>query len=137
MKAEHENAPTAFAQRLYGLLRQIPPGRVVTYKALAEAAGCRSARAVGQALKRNPDAPAVPCHRVIRSDGRIGGYQGSGTGAAPQRKLALLRAEGVEFRDGKLAEPACLVELGEFAALLKVTTSFSPGHASPDQLRSP
>jgi methylated-DNA-[protein]-cysteine S-methyltransferase len=101
-----------FAERIYARLRQVPVGRVVTYKALAAAAGCGSARAVGQALRANPYAPEVPCHRVIRSDLRIGGFQGQDAGAAVQRKLALLQAEGVAFRDGRLLDKARLFHFG-------------------------
>ncbi len=92
------------AERVYGLLRQIPQGRVVTYKALAEAVGCRSPRVIGQILKRNPMAPLVPCHRVIRSDLTPGGYRGGVDGTALESKLALLLAEGVVFRRGVLAD---------------------------------
>lgn len=80
-------------------------GRVTTYKHLADYLGCRSCRAVGQALKRNPYAPHVPCHRVIASDLTPGGFQGQCGHAADRRKLNLLAQEGVTFRAGKLAEP--------------------------------
>ncbi len=92
------------AARVYALLGQIPVGRVVTYGQLARAANCGSARAMGSILRRNPDAPRVPCHRVIRSDGTLGGYQGELGGSAVARKLRLLEEEGVAFRDGKLLE---------------------------------
>lgn len=95
---------SAFAERLYTFLKQVPPGRVVTYKALALAAGCGSPRAVGQALKRNPYAPHVPCHRVIRSDLRIGGYQGMTAGRSVHRKRKLLQQEGVLFIKDRLAD---------------------------------
>ncbi len=90
------------ANRVYALLREVPRGRVVTYGALAEAANIGSARAVGQILRRNPNAPTVPCHRVIRSDLRIGGYQGAAQGVHVARKLRLLKEEGVRFQNGKL-----------------------------------
>lgn len=108
-----KNEPTVFSARVYELLKQIPEGRVVTYKALAEALDCRSAQAVGQALKRNPFAPAVPCHRVIRSDMSIGGYHGQVSGPTLQRKLALLRTEGVEFHNGVLTEPDRLYDFNK------------------------
>ncbi|MCX7819647.1 MAG: MGMT family protein [Kiritimatiellae bacterium] len=92
-------------------MRRIPRGRVATYAQVARAAGCASPRAVGQALRRNPFAPHVPCHRVIASDGRAGGFAGQQHGAALRRKLALLRREGVTFRRGRLADPNRLVEL--------------------------
>lgn len=96
---------TAFQRRVYDALRRVPAGRVTTYKRLAEAVGCRSPRAVGQALRRNPFAPEVPCHRVIAADLTPGGFGGRRGGAAARRKQRLLAAEGVRFRNGVLAEP--------------------------------
>lgn len=86
-----------FDARCYVLVRKIPKGRVTTYKLLAEALGTKAWRAVGNALARNPDLIATPCHRVVRSDGGIGGYAG---GRA--EKIALLKAEGVTIREGKV-----------------------------------
>jgi methylated-DNA-[protein]-cysteine S-methyltransferase len=71
---------------------------------LAEAVGCKSARAVGQTLKRNPFAPLVPCHRVIASDLTPGGYRGKQTTSMIHRKVALLASEGVYFKNGKLTD---------------------------------
>ncbi|OGS13862.1 MAG: hypothetical protein A2234_03325 [Elusimicrobia bacterium RIFOXYA2_FULL_58_8] len=69
----------------------IRAGETRSYKWLAKTIGRpRAARAVALALKRNPFAPAVPCHRVIRADGRTGGYSGPGGAAA---KLRMLREE--------------------------------------------
>lgn len=76
-----------FTMRILQIARQIPYGRVMTYGELAKKAGCRSARAVGQALSRNPLWLIVPCHRVVGATG-IGGYAG-GT----ELKKALLRCE--------------------------------------------
>ncbi|MFC5051218.1 MGMT family protein [Rubritalea spongiae] len=102
--------PTAFEQRVYDAIVQIPKGKVTTYKALAEKLNCGSSQAVGQALKRNPNAPEVPCHRVINSQLKIAGYMGKTEGDAVTRKLDLLAAEGVEFdAQGKLSNPACLL----------------------------
>ena len=92
---------SSFDARCYALLRQIPRGRVTTYRDLAVALGSRAFRAVGQAMHRNPDAPEVPCHRVVCSDGRIGGYAG---GVA--RKRALLKSEGIEVRGGRVVDLA-------------------------------
>ena len=88
---------TPFRRRVYTLLLSVPAGRVTTYGALARALGCGSSRAVGQALRHNPFAPLVPCHRVIAAAGRIGGFAGARRGPDIERKLALLRAEGVRF----------------------------------------
>ena len=98
-------AVSSFQRRVYTALRRVPRGRVTTYKRLAEAIGCGSPRAVGQALRRNPFAPDVPCHRVIASDLTLGGFRGGRDGAAARRKRQLLSAEGVRFRSGILAEP--------------------------------
>ncbi len=98
--------PSALAQRVYAALQQVPAGRVTTYGALARAVGTGSARAVGQALRRNPFAPTVPCHRVIAADLRLGGFNGALTGTPLLRKRQLLAAEGVLFdAQGKLLEP--------------------------------
>jgi len=87
-----------FAKRVYHQLRQIPPGRVITYGDLAKRLGKpQGARAVGQALNRNPDAPDTPCHRVIYRDGAVGGYA-RGTNA----KIELLRSEGIIINKSKI-----------------------------------
>lgn len=109
---------TRFQQSVYRAARKIPRGRVTTYKILAKhisatgrsACGgkCGSCRAVGQALRRNPYAPEVPCHRVIASDLSPGGFNGYKTGKAIKRKLKLLEAEGVRFKNGQLAQPALI-----------------------------
>lgn len=97
--------PTEFEQRVYHLVKKIPEGTVVTYVSLARALGCGSAQAVGQALKRNPYAPEVPCHRVIRADLTLGGYVGATKGSKLQRKQSLLQQEGVEFDcEGRLLD---------------------------------
>ena len=97
--------PTPFQKRVYAALLRIPRGQVTTYKQLAKYLACRSCRAVGQALKRNPYAPQVPCHRVIASDLTPGGFMGQRGGAALRRKLDLLAKEGVMFQAGKLVDP--------------------------------
>ena len=97
---------TEFQRRVYDACSRIPRGRVATYASLAGVLGCRSPRAVGQALRRNPFAPEVPCHRVIRADLGIGGYSGATDGGKIDRKLKLLAAEGVLFAEGRLADPA-------------------------------
>jgi methylated-DNA-[protein]-cysteine S-methyltransferase len=97
---------TTFQERVYRELRRVPAGYVTTYKALAAAVGCRSPRAIGQAMKRNPYAPDVPCHRVIASDLTIGGFNGKKTGPSIQRKLRMLMEEGVQFKNGRLVDEA-------------------------------
>ena len=92
--------PTNFEQRVYAAVEKIPAGKVVTYASLARALGCGSAQAVGQALKRNPFAPEVPCHRVIKADLSLGGYVGATKGPKLIQKRKLLQQEGVEFDEG-------------------------------------
>lgn len=96
---------TPFQSRVYRVVSQIPRGMVMTYQGLAQAIGCASSQAVGQALRRNPFAPTVPCHRVIKSNLRAGGYVGQQSGAAIKCKLDLLAAEGVVFEHGVLLDP--------------------------------
>jgi len=111
MICELANIMSPFRKRVYRAVKMIPAGRVTTYKRLADFLGCASAQAVGQALKNNPYAPEVPCHRVIRGDLRIGGFAGETTGTKITEKESLLAAEGVSFIDGRLAEPWRLVTL--------------------------
>ena len=91
---------TPLAKKTYALLQTVPKGRVTTYKALADALGSRAYRAIGQFMRTNPYAPLVPCHRVVASDGTIGGFMGESRGATIQKKIALLRSEGIHV-DGK------------------------------------
>jgi len=77
-----------FKDRVLKIVQKIPSGKTLTYKQVAELAGCpRAYRAVGNILHRNYN-PQIPCHRVIRSDGKIGGYN-----RGAQQKEALLTAE--------------------------------------------
>lgn len=84
---------TDFQRRVYLALLEVPAGTTISYGELARRIGCRSAQAVGQALKRNPFAPHVPCHRVIASDGSIGGFHGQREGEMIEKKKRLLRDE--------------------------------------------
>ena len=105
--------PTSFEARVYEVLREIPTGRVVTYSTLATRLECGSPQAVGQALKRNPFAPEVPCHRVIKTDLTLGGYAGKVKGVRVARKLRLLEEEGVNFDEaGSLRDPGRVWEWG-------------------------
>lgn len=91
---------TDFQYKVYELLAQIPAGKVSSYAQLANA--LQSApRAVGGALRNNPLAPEVPCHRIISATGHIGGYKGdwhnAPSGINRDRKRELLKEEGVDF----------------------------------------
>lgn len=82
-------------QNLWLLLKQIPAGKVTTYKILAKRMGTHP-RAVGKMLNSNPHPLVVPCHRVVRSDGWIGGYK-----FGVKKKTELLESEGVKIAEGK------------------------------------
>ncbi|TFB03831.1 Methylated-DNA-protein-cysteine methyltransferase [Trichoderma ghanense] len=93
---------TPFEKRVWAALCQIPRGRVTTYGLLSAHLGT-SPRAVGNALRRNPFAPDVPCHRVVATGGALGGFKGAwprdGEGITITEKRSLLRAEGVRVDD--------------------------------------
>ncbi len=84
---------TPFQRKVYLALLEVPRGQTISYKELGERIGCRSPQAIGQALRRNPFAPAVPCHRVISSDGSLGGFHGLREGEMIERKRRLLQEE--------------------------------------------
>ena len=88
-------SPTKFQLKVWKYLKKIPKGKVKTYKQVAIAIkNPKSARAVANACAKNPCAPKIPCHRVIRSDGRLGGYSGRG---GIKQKIRLLRSEKVSI----------------------------------------
>lgn len=90
---------TVFERDVYAALGRIPYGTVVSYRDLAAAAGRpRAYRAVGSAMARNRLPVILPCHRVVRNDGRLGAY-----GDDPAWKERLLALEGVEVKGGRLA----------------------------------
>ena len=84
---------SSFQLKVWNYLKKIPKGRVKTYKQVAVALKMpKSARAVANACAKNPYPPKIPCHRVIRSDGKLGGYSGKG---GIKRKMRLLKAEKI------------------------------------------
>ncbi|MCB0309904.1 MAG: MGMT family protein [Bdellovibrionales bacterium] len=101
----------SFAEKCYAVLRQVPPGKVTTYQEIARALGSNAYRAVGQAMKRNPYAPEVPCHRVVQSDGSLGGFAWG-----PIKKRQLLEREGISVRHGRVQNfNQCLFKFGHKA----------------------
>ncbi len=79
------------------MVKRIPKGKVMTYKILAKLAGYPEAyRAAGNALNKNRN-PKIPCHRIIKSDGKVGGYS-RGT----KKKIASLKKEGLIIKNGKI-----------------------------------
>jgi methylated-DNA-[protein]-cysteine S-methyltransferase len=92
--------PKNFSDSVYAMTSLIPMGKVTTYGAIAKAMGFPlAARAVGNALGANQNPIVVPCHRVVRSDGGLGGYSG---GEGPVTKAKLLGREGVQVSAGKV-----------------------------------
>lgn len=95
----------SFTEKVFRTVKKIPRGKISTYQVIARAVGRpKAARAVGNALNKSPGMRAglpanrrVPCHRVIRSDGSVGGYA-HGT----KRKLVMLRKEGIVIRNNKV-----------------------------------
>lgn len=81
-----------FREKVLNIVKKIPKGKVLTYKQVAKKAGNeKAARAVGSIMRQNYN-PEVPCHRVIRSDGKIGNYNRGGA----KRKKEILESEGVK-----------------------------------------
>jgi len=100
MKADCRNGKiTAFRLKVLLQLLKIPKGQVSTYALLAKSIDCRSSQAIGQALKHNPWAPEVPCHRIIKSDFTIGGFHGQTEGEFINKKTQLLKDEEVILND--------------------------------------
>ena len=82
-----------FSENVRKVVKTIPKGSVMTYKEVAKAAGnVKAARAVANLMAKNYD-PLIPCHRVIRSDGSLGGYNRGGI----DKKRVILEAEGCKF----------------------------------------
>lgn len=97
------SAQTPYQKRVLSLLCQVPRGHVTTYALMARHLGS-SPRAVGNAMRRNPFAPEVPCHRCVATGGGLGGFKGQwprdGEGITLDEKRVLLRGEGVRMDDG-------------------------------------
>lgn len=87
-RLDMSNVPD-FDRRVYEIARSIPPGRVLTYGEIASRLGINNARAIGQALGRNPFAIIVPCHRVVAADGKLGGFSATGGAVTKRRLLAI------------------------------------------------
>ena len=93
-----------FAARVYSALKNVPKGRVTTYQELAKAVDTRAYQAIGQVLRCNPFAPTVPCHRVVKSDGSLGGFAGQTSGKKIKEKITLLESEGVFVLGNKIKD---------------------------------
>ena len=89
---------TSFQSQCYEALKQVPSGKVISYSGLVEMVGRPQAhRAVGNAMNKNPFAPEVPCHRVVKSNGDLGGF-----GGGSRLKIKRLQEEGVKVSNNKI-----------------------------------
>ena len=88
---------TSFNKRCYQKLVLIPKGMISTYAEIAKSLDSKAYRAVGNALGNNPHLISVPCHRIIRSDGSLGGYV-----LGINKKIQLLKKEGISIKDNKV-----------------------------------
>ncbi len=90
----------SFYSKVYKVVKKIPKGKILTYKQVAKLAGSPNAyRAVGSAMKNNPDIKTIPCHRVVGSDGKMHGYS---AGQGILSKIKLLKKEGIIFIKDKV-----------------------------------
>ena len=89
-----------FNERVLFYCKKIPKGKVSTYKEIGRNMKTKAYRAIGNGLRKNKDAPQVPCHRVVCSDGKVGGYQGKKNS---KKKIELVRNEGSKFFSSKQA----------------------------------
>ena len=96
----------SFYEKCYKILKRVPKGKVTTYKEIARALNSKAYRAVGTAMNKNPYAyeqkdisasERVPCHRVINSNGEVGGFASGLT-----NKIKLLKSEGIEIKNNKI-----------------------------------
>ena len=90
------NMEKSFDERCYELIRNIPEGKVVTYKQIAHSLGSKGHRAVGNAMAKNKDIKRNPCYKVVKSDGGLGSYQ-----LGVNKKKRLLERDGIEVSEDK------------------------------------
>lgn len=106
IKAGRLSGRLSFNQKVWALTARIPEGKVTTYGEIARRLGTRAYRAVGNALNRNPYAPAVPCHRVVGSTGALTGFA-----HGLPKKRAMLLQEGVVMKNGRVDLKTCFISL--------------------------
>jgi len=93
-------SPCIEPKKVYEFLNLIPSGRVVTYAQLAKSVGHPgAARTIGKILGQNPNLITIPCHRIVRSDGSVGGYA-----LGEKKKIQLLQNEGLEISNGRIID---------------------------------
>ena len=87
-------------KKVYKKLLEVPKGKITTYSELAKAVGIKNGqRAIGRFMNKNPYPGIIPCHRVIKSDGKIGGYA-----YGEESKTKMLSKEGVKIKNGKVID---------------------------------
>ena len=88
-----------FNKRCYQKLALIPKGMISTYSEIAKSLDSNAYRAVGNAMAKNPHSVSVPCHRIIKSDGTLGGYA-----LGISKKIQLLKKEGIKIKNNKVVD---------------------------------
>lgn len=101
-----------FNEKCYDILKKVPKGKVITYKDIANALGTKAYRAVGNAMNKNKNILEIPCHRVVCSDGKIGGYS-----RGVNKKIELLENERVKIIKEK-------VDLKKYGWKFKLNSTF-------------
>jgi len=87
-------------KKIYKKLLEVPEGKITTYSELAKAVGFTNGqRAVGKIMNKNPYPVIIPCHRVVKADGKVGGYA-----YGEEIKKSMLEREGVKIKDGKILD---------------------------------
>lgn len=88
-----------FDEKVLNLCKKIPKGKITTYKLIAKKLNTKAYRAVGNALKKNKKPIIIPCHRVVKSSGFIGGYS-----RGIKNKIKLLKVEGIKIKNNKVLD---------------------------------
>ena len=87
-------------KKIYKKLLEVPEGKITTYSELAKAVGFTNGqRAVGKFMNKNPYPVIIPCHRVVKADGKVGGYA-----FGEEIKTNMLKKEGIRVKDGKILD---------------------------------
>ena len=90
-----------FEEKVYEIVSKVPRGRVITYKTIAQKLNCKCYQLIGQIMAKNPYYPRVPCHRVVKSNGEVGGFNASPENS---KKIELLEKEGVKIKNKKIVD---------------------------------
>ncbi len=89
-----------FNEKCYELLRKVPGGKVTTYKALAKAINTKAYRAVGNAMRNNKHPEKIPCYKVVKSNGEVGGYMGNYKNI--NQKINKLKADRIVIENNRV-----------------------------------